>query len=150
MTLVIDQPYLVRNLQRRYKVDKVALTQFLQEIARAVGALDLQVTLALVGDARMRDLNKQFRGYDKSTDVLSFRSDISGDYLGDIVVSVQMAHCQAKKRGSNLNRELKVLTLHGFLHLLGYNHESDDGQMRRIEYRLRRRFCITTKRKSAK
>lgn len=104
--------------------------------------------LVLVGDARMRVLNRLFRGYDRPTDVLAFASDLSEDpedqgYLGDIVISVETANRQALRRGSNLARELKVLALHGFLHLLGYDHESDDGKMRRVEYRWRRKLGIT-------
>lgn len=143
-----DQSFVVRNLQRRHKVDRRVLESFLDEIASSVGAEGASATLALVGDARMRELNRDFRGYDKPTDVLSFAGDraVQPDYLGDIVISVETANRQAKRRGSNLRRELKVLSLHGFLHLLGYDHERDDGEMRRVEYRLRRRFNITTPR----
>ena len=140
-----DQSLVVRNLQRRYKVDRRVLERFLSDVAASVGAPDANATVALVGDARMQELNRDFRGYDKPTDVLSFAAG-EPDYLGDIVVSVDTANRQARRRGSNLKRELKVLSLHGFLHLLGYDHETDDGEMRRIEYRLRRRFGITTPR----
>jgi len=140
-----DQSLIVRNLQRRYKIDRIALERFMTEVASTLGAGDTSATLALVGDARIQKLNSDFRGHDKPTDVLSFVAD-QADYLGDIVVSVDTASRQAKRRGSNLKRELKVLSLHGFLHLLGYDHENDDGEMRRIEYRLRRRFAITTPR----
>jgi len=140
-----DQSLNVRNLQRRYKVDSLVLERFLTEVARTLGAPEASATLALVGDARIQKLNRDFRGHDKPTDVLSFAGDQS-DYLGDIVVSVDTASRQAKRRGSHLKRELKVLSLHGFLHLLGYDHETDDGEMRRIEYRMRRRFAITTPR----
>jgi probable rRNA maturation factor len=122
-------------------------------VADAVGSANGSATLVLVGDARMRVLNRMFRGYDRPTDVLSFSSDPTEfpaeeqTYLGDIVISVETAERQAKRRGSNLARELRVLALHGFLHLLGYNHETDDGEMRRIEYRLRRKFGITVSRK---
>ena len=100
----------------------------------------------------MRVLNRLFRGYDRPTDVLSFASDPTEfpedqTYLGDIVISAETAERQAQRRGSSLDRELRVLALHGFLHLLGYNHESDNGEMRRIEYRLRRKFGITDPRK---
>ena len=144
-----DQSLIVRNLQRRYKVDRLVLERFLTEVASTLGAAEASATLALVGDARIQKLNCDFRGHDKPTDVLSFaaaRNEDDPDYLGDIVVSVDTASRQAKRRGSNLRRELKVLSLHGFLHLLGYDHEKDDGEMRRIEYRLRRRFAITTPR----
>ena len=96
----------------------------------------------------MRKLNREYRGFDKPTDVLSFASDDEADvYLGDIVISVDTAERQASRRGSILSRELRVLTLHGLLHLMGFDHESDDGEMRRLEYRLRRRFRITTPRR---
>ena len=106
-------------------------------------------TVVLVGDDRMRALNRVFRGYDRVTDVLSFPTGHiefpeSEPYLGDIVISVETARKQALRRGSTLHRELRVLALHGFLHLLGYDHETDDGEMRRIEYRLRRKLGITT------
>lgn len=140
-----DQSLVVRNLQKRYEVDAPALECFLAEVASSVGASDRSATVALVGDARIRELNRDFRGYDEPTDVLSFPAN-QPDYLGDIVISVETANRQAHRRGSNLRRELKILTLHGFLHLLGYDHETDDGQMRRLEYRLRRRFGITTPR----
>ncbi len=144
-----DQSLIVRNLQRRHKVDSRVLERFLREVARTLRAPEASATLALVGDARIQKLNRDFRGYDKPTDVLSFAAagyEDDPDYLGDIVVSVDTANRQARRRGSNLKRELKVLSLHGFLHLLGYDHETDEGEMRRIEYRLRRRFAITTPR----
>ena len=143
-----DQSLVVRNLQRRYKVDRRALETFLTKVAVSVGAADASATLALVGDARIRELNRDFRGYDKPTDVLSFAASppAEPDYLGDIVISVETASRQAERRHSILKRELEVLSLHGFLHLLGYDHEKDNGEMRRLEYRLRRRFGITTPR----
>jgi probable rRNA maturation factor len=91
----------------------------------------------------MRTLNRDFRGLDKPTDVLSFRSTRKGGssgYLGDIVISVETAERQARRLRSTLPRELEILALHGFLPLLGYDHETDDGEMRRIEYRLRRKL----------
>ena len=128
-----SRPFLVRNLQRRFSVDTRSLKAFANL------------------DERMRLLNRDFRGKDKPTDVLSFGWDDltnGGDeaYLGDIVISVETARRQAERRRSTLDNELRVLTLHGFLHLLGYDHETDDGEMRRIEYRLRRRLGITRSR----
>ncbi len=138
----------VRNLQRRHPVDSKELRSFLRDVAASTDAGDQAVTVALVGDHRIQALNRDFRGYDKPTDVLAFTSGDAVEpngqpYLGDIVISVETADRQARRRGSELRRELKVLTLHGFLHLLGYDHATDDGEMRRIEYRLRRRFGIT-------
>lgn len=137
----------VRNLQRRFKVDSRGLQLFLRDLASELD-IELSSTLVLVGDERMRVLNRVFRGSDRPTDVLSFPvGDMSfpdeDPYLGDIVISVETARRQALKRSSDLSRELRVLTLHGFLHLLGYDHESDNGEMRRLEYRLRRRLGIT-------
>jgi probable rRNA maturation factor len=136
----------VRNLQRRIGVDSRRLRTFLRTVAPAAGAAAAAATVALVSDGRIRALNREFRGLDEPTDVLSFpvsaRSQSSG-YLGDIVISVETAERQARRRRSTLRRELELLTLHGFLHLMGYDHETDHGEMRRIEYRLRKKLGIT-------
>lgn len=142
----------VRNLQRRLPIDSRALGSFLGRLAEETGAVEDSATLALVTDDRIRALNREFRGYDEATDVLSFSSGEpeapgSPRYLGDIVISVETASRQARRRGTGLARELRLLTLHGFLHLLGYDHETDDGRMRRLEYRLRRRFGISRSRR---
>ena len=99
------------------------------------------VTIAVVGDRRMRSLNRTWRGTDVPTDVLSFPS--GGDpgpakHLGDLAISRDTAARQAKAEGHSLATELRVLALHGLLHLLGYDHEHDSGRMARIERRLRR------------
>jgi probable rRNA maturation factor len=96
------------------------------------------VTIALVSDAAMRRLNGTFRGVHHSTDVLSFPSDTPG-VLGDIAIARGVAARQAKRLGHAEATELKTLALHGLLHLLGYDHERDRGEMRRAEDRLRRR-----------
>jgi probable rRNA maturation factor len=101
--------------------------------ARARGAL----TVAIVPDRRVRELNRQYRRQDKPTDVLSFPADERG-YLGDIVIAGGVARRQATAAGHSLGTELRVLALHGLLHLLGYDHEHDDGRMARLEARLRR------------
>jgi probable rRNA maturation factor len=95
------------------------------------------MTVAIVSDARVRALNRRFRRKDKATDVLSFPSEERG-YLGDVVISSGVAARQARAAGHSLATELRVLALHGLLHLLGYDHERDDGQMARLERRLRR------------
>jgi probable rRNA maturation factor len=96
------------------------------------------VTVAIVSDARVRTLNRQYRRKDKVTDVLSFPSGERG-YLGDVVIAAGVAARQAREAGHTLATELRVLALHGLLHLLGYDHERDDGRMARLERRLRRR-----------
>jgi probable rRNA maturation factor len=96
------------------------------------------ITVAIVPDARVRALNRKFRGKDKPTDVLSFPSDLRG-YLGDVVIASGVAARQARQVGHPVGTELRVLALHGLLHLLGYDHEHDDGRMARLERRLRRR-----------
>jgi probable rRNA maturation factor len=104
-----------------------------------------EVTVALVSDGRMRSLNRSFRGKDSATDVLSFavaRPDgmaAAPRQLGDVVIAVGIARRQAVDARHSLGTELRVLALHGLLHLLGYDHETDDGRMARVEARLRRR-----------
>ena len=138
----------VTNRQRRHKVNTRALGRFFRRAAAEVAPADAAATLVLVGDPPMRGLNRAYRGVDSPTDVLSFAAGNGAEggdarYLGDIVISVETARRRALRRGSNLGRELRVLALHGLLHLLGYDHETDRGEMRRLEYRMRRRFRIT-------
>lgn len=110
--------------------------------AKATGDL----SIAIVSDRRMRALNRQFRGKDAVTDVLSFPSDPStalraGErgFLGDIVIASGLSAKQATTAGHAVQTEVRVLALHGLLHLLGYDHESDDGKMARAEMRLRKK-----------
>ena len=120
------------------------LGPWLARIAPAAARGDLCV--ALVSDARMRALNRQFRGKDKVADVLSFPAGPSTTvgarprgFLGDIVIAAGLAKKQAKAAGHGLNIEIRVLALHGLLHLLGYDHDADDGKMARVEARLRKK-----------
>ena len=97
------------------------------------------MTVAIVSDARVRALNRQYRRKDKATDVLSFPSGETRGDLGDRRDRSGVAARQAREAGHALATELRVLALHGLLHLLGYDHERDDGRMARLERRLRRR-----------
>ena len=106
--------------------------------ARANG----RAVVALASDTRVRGLNRTFRGVDHATDVLSFPSDEEG-YLGDIVIAAGVARRQAQAAGHSLATEVRILALHGLLHLLGYDHEHDDGRMARVEARLRRKGGLT-------
>ena len=131
------------KFRRRLNVDIVVppgvrapgLASWLEQVApaRARGG----VTVAVVPDRRIRELNRQYRGKDSATDVLSFPADEPGQ-LGDIVVALGVARRQAKSARHSLSSEFRVLALHGLLHLLGYDHERDNGEMRRLEQRLRR------------
>ena len=100
--------------------------------ARARGT----ITVAVVPDGRVRQLNRLYRRVNSPTDVLSFPADEPGD-LGDVVIAHGVAARQAAAAGHSLDTELRVLALHGLLHLLGYDHERDDGRMARLERRLR-------------
>lgn len=94
------------------------------------------------GDRGIRRANRRFRGKDAATDVLSFPGgeDLEGFHLGDVLISVPTARRQARERGHTPELELRRLLLHGVLHCLGYDHESDDGTMERLERRLARRW----------
>lgn len=101
-------------------------------------ALGGALTIAVVSDARMRALNRQFRRVEGATDVLSFSSP-GGLDLGDVAIARGVAARQAKSAGHSLATEVRVLALHGLLHLAGYDHATDGGEMARLEARLRRK-----------
>ena len=121
------------------------LARFLTE-ARTAVRLRGQVTVLLTSDAAMRDLNRRFRGKNRPTDVLSFPSDhhIRGTekIAGDLAIGVETALRQADEQGHSLAVELRVLMLHGLLHLAGYDHETDSGEMHLREQRLRKRLGL--------
>ena len=119
------------------------LSLFLRE-AQKVVRLRGQVSVLLTTDKNIRRLNRQFRGKDKATDVLSFPAAeaMAGEVAGDLAVSVPTALRQAREQGHTLAVELKVLMLHGLLHLAGYDHECDNGEMGRRERRLRGRLGL--------
>jgi probable rRNA maturation factor len=131
----------VLDRQRRRPVDHARLRRLL---VRAAAALDVggEVALVLTGDVPVRRLNARYRGQDKPTDVLSFPGPGGEAGLGDIVISLDTAARNAPRFGRTLRQELDVLALHGFLHVLGYDHEADDGTMDRLEGRLRRRLGV--------
>ena len=101
-----------------------------------------------VSDAAIKKLNRQFRGKNYSTDVLSFPTkaeDFESDnqsHLGEVVISVERAAAQAKENGLTFSNEVEQLILHGLLHLSGYDHDTDNGEMSRLELRLRKKLGI--------
>ena len=131
----------VVNRQRRVKVDAHAWTAFAERALEAIGNSASSATVAFVSDKSIQKLNQQFRGVDKATDVLSFPAE-EPDNLGDVAISVETAARQAKENGLTFDDEIAQLILHGLLHLSGYDHETDNGEMNRLELRLRRKLGI--------
>jgi probable rRNA maturation factor len=121
------------------------LVRYLSEAQVAVG-LKGQVTALLTTDRTIRDLNRRFRGKDEATDVLSFSAtnplQNQEKIAGDLAISVETARKQAAEQGHTLGVELRVLMLHGLLHLAGYDHETDEGRMQRRERRLRAKLGL--------
>jgi probable rRNA maturation factor len=113
-------------------------------LAQKTVRLKGEVTVLLTTDAAIRKLNRQFRGQNKATDVLSFPADGIGaeEYAGDQAISVPTALKQAAEQRHSLSTEIKVLILHGLLHLAGYDHEADEGKMARRERLLRARLGL--------
>ena len=104
-----------------------------------MGKSEAAFSVVFITDSAMRDYNFRYRHIDKTTDVLSFRGE--DDYLGDILISTETAWKQAtQSRTLSFNDNIRRLLLHGVLHLSGYDHETDKGEMRAIERRLRRKF----------
>ena len=130
--------------QRAKRVPAALLAAFLKRVAVRTPRPDATgVSIVLAGDATLRRLNLEFRGKDMTTDVLSFPAG-PGTLpdgtrpLGEIVISVAQAARQAEAQGHSLARELRLLVIHGYLHLLGYDHEVDDGTMMRLQAKLAR------------
>ncbi|MEX0880770.1 MAG: rRNA maturation RNase YbeY [Thermoanaerobaculia bacterium] len=118
--------------------------RLLARAARAARSPADEVSVLFCADARMRGLNRRYRGRDRSTDVLAFPSGPGGGgFLGDIVISVPFAGREARRRSEPRAREIDRLLVHGLLHLMGYDHETDGGEMEGLERRLRRRLGIS-------
>ncbi len=120
-------------------VSERALRRFLTRAERAVG-LSGEVNVLITTSREVRALNRRYRGKDKPTDVLSFPPlrTIIHDFAGDVAISADIAAQNSRKLGHAASDEIKILMLHGVIHLAGYDHESDEGQMARKEDRLRR------------
>jgi len=138
----------IANRQRLIPIDRRGLARLVSGVLAAVDRRnpvpeDVDLTVAFVRDKAIRDLNRQYRGKDRETDVLSFpaRSKLtSRGYLGDIVISADTALRQASEGRRTVTREVSELVIHGVLHLCGYDHEIDSGEMDRLELRLRRKL----------
>jgi probable rRNA maturation factor len=138
----------VVNRQRRMPMDGGRWRAFAEKALKAVPAEGAGATVAFVSDRAMRELNRKWRGKKGTTDVLSFPSGQEefekgeGVSLGDVVISVEQAARQAAEHGLDFENEVEQLILHGLLHLCGYDHERDGGEMNALELRLRRRLGI--------
>ena len=139
----------VVNRQRRIRVDRRQVARLASNALAALDRGDESVTVAFVRDGAIRSLNHKFREDDRVTDVLSFpafteraRDSRAGndESLGDVVISTDTALRQAREAGHSFEREVSELLIHGVLHLCGYDHESDSGEMNRLELKLRRKL----------
>ncbi len=125
------------NFRRR------GVEQFARRLQREV-AKGKPFDCLITGDADLRRLNHEFRGLDYPTDVLSFPSEAESERLGDLAISLGRARVQAREFGHSIEQEVEILMLHGVLHLLGHDHETDQGQMARAEKRWRVRLGLAT------
>jgi probable rRNA maturation factor len=140
----------VINQQRKIKIETGGFQKFAEQAVDAITeAKGKHLTVAFVSDRRIRELNKIFRDKNRPTDVLSFPYEPdqydyleTENFLGDIVISVEQAERQARENDLTLENEIKQLILHGILHLVGYDHESDGGEMNRLELKLRRKLKV--------
>ena len=137
------------NSQRKTKFDRTDFQNFAERAASEIEETENKsFTVAFVSDKKMRELNNQYREKDKTTDVLSFpfepdEFDFSvEETLGDIIISAEQAARQAEENKLTFEREIKQLILHGILHLCGYDHETDDGEMNARELELREMLKI--------
>jgi probable rRNA maturation factor len=148
---------MILNQQRAVRLARRPLEHFLRRLQKELGFQEAGVTIALVSDAEIARMNEMFRKKKGPTDVLSFpaaahrrprillratRKRRAGEFLGDIAIAPATAWRYARKHGRTLPAELRVLILHGVLHLMGYDHETDHGEMDRVERKLRKRFGL--------
>jgi probable rRNA maturation factor len=138
---------MIVNRQRRVNVSVKPLEDFFERVRRELRFPQGAVTIQLISDIAMARLNQTFRHKRGPTDVLSFpangaRPKRSAPYIGDIAISPQTARRNARRFSRTLPAEMRVLILHGMLHLAGFDHETDHGQMDRVERRLRRRLGV--------
>ena len=138
----------VVNLQRKVTIETEDLRAFSRKLTELVAEANARTfAIAFISDRRMKQLNEMFRGKNSTTDVLSFpyeadEFDPDKTNLGDIVISAEQAQKQAAENGLTLKAEIRQLILHGLLHLCGYDHETDNGEMNARELELRHKLRI--------
>jgi probable rRNA maturation factor len=134
------------NRQQKIKVETEVFQLFAEYAINQI-SVHKSITIAFVSDSKIKELNQDFRGKNSTTDVLSFpyeaaEFEAEDDFLGDIIISLEQAKRQARENNLTFELEVKQLILHGILHLLGYDHETDEGQMNALELQLREKFEI--------
>ena len=134
----MEQTAVAISTKVRRRAPLAALQRFAQQARRAAGVRG-EVCVWLASDAEIKKLNREFRGKNATTDVLSFPAPQGG---GDIAISAAAAKAQARQHRHSVVAEVKILILHGMLHLAGYDHERDNGRMARREERLRRQLRL--------
>ena len=134
-----DKTYYLLNRQRKHRIDSRGIRRFLAGLVTEVGCPEACFSVVFVTDKAMHSYNLRYRHIDKPTDVLSFPGH--DGYLGDILISTETAWKQVRKSATlSFDDNIRRLLLHGILHLSGYDHETDNGEMRAIERQLRRKF----------
>lgn len=153
---------MVLNRQKRVRVRVRALDDFFRRASGLLRLPENAAAICLVTDGQIARWNRTYRGKDRPTDVLSFpsRTELPGAigqtsllrrssravrasrYLGDIAIAPAVARRNARSAGRSFDQEMRILALHGLLHLMGYDHETDNGAMERLEIRLRRKLRI--------
>lgn len=137
-------PVLLRARLRRHSLYLPVVKSFIQRILVEAGQPEAVVSVELIGDVRMRRLNLRYRARDTTTDVLAFAMrdapGPSSELIGDVVISIPRAAKQAMEQGHTVTHELAVLLIHGILHLLGYDHEGDEREARRMRRQERKIF----------
>ena len=141
---------MILNRQRRVSVARRPLQQFQERVRRELGFPPDSVTIQLISDTAMARLNEKFRNKRGPTDVLSFpangaRPSTGAEYVGDIAISPETARRNARRFSRSLPVEMRILILHGMIHLAGYDHETDHGEMERFERRLRKRLGVAAR-----
>lgn len=137
----------VINKQRLHNIARPAIEQLGQAVLARIERGDCSATITFIRDRAMRQLNRDYRYTDKPTDVLAFayhecmsdnEPDQNPGFLGDVIISVETAARYADEQSISFETEINWLVIHGLLHLAGYDHETDNGEMRRLERRLRK------------
>jgi probable rRNA maturation factor len=155
----VDPEFMILNRQRQVRVSVAGLEKFLARAGRALRLPPRSFTVCLVTNSEIARWNRAYRGKPRPTDVLSFPSEESNGasrpkskktlkktlpapYIGDIAIAPGVARRNAERFGRTFDDEMRILMLHGMLHLMGYDHETDTGQMDRRERRLRRQLGL--------